>query len=150
MARYNKGKAKNVAIVVLSTLLVVSSGALTINLLKDDTKTLKSTSYTIAAVNSEGEVDKDKNTALVTGFVKADDMEIEISENATVTYKVHYYNADKEYLSSSTTFATDYVEGELVEGTKYARVEITPTEDNYISIWEKSEYVSQVTVTVER
>ena len=150
MARFNKGKTKNVVIAVLSVLLVATGAALTVNLLKDDTKTLKSSNYSIAAVDTEGEVDKDKNSALVSGFVKVDDLEIEISENATVTYKVHYYNADKEYLSSTATLASDYVEGTLTEGTEYARVEITPTDDNYISIWEKSEYVSQITVTVER
>lgn len=151
MAKFrSKGKTKNVAIVVLSTLLVLTGGALTVKMLQDDTKTLKSSNYSIATVTDEGELDKAKKTSLVSNYVKAKDLDIDITENATVTYKVHYYNADKEYLSSTDILAVDYVESELVEGTKYVRVEITPTEDNYISVFEKSEYASQITVTVER
>lgn len=151
MAKFrSKGKTKNVVIVVLSTLLVLTGGTLTAKMLQDDTKTLKTSNYSIATVTNEGELDKAKKTSLVSNYVKAKDLDIDITENATVTYKVHYYNADKEYLSSTDILAVDYVESELVEGTKYVRVEITPTEDNYISIFEKSEYASQIMVTVER
>ena len=146
-----KDKIQNTAIVILSLTTVASLGALVATNVSLETKVLKALDYQIATVADDGDVEKDGTSSLVSSLVNAEDLKIEISEKAVVSYKVHYYDEDKEWLHSTVELNVEY-EAELPEGVeaKYARVEIIPNEDNYISIFEKAEYVSQVTVTVEK
>ena len=152
MARFswrNKDKIQNIAIAVLAVTTVLSVGTLIVTNVNEDTKVLKASNFEIASVADDGDLVKDGTTSLVSGFVNAEDLQIEIAENAVVTYKVHYYDEDKEWVSSTVEQSVDYAL-EMPETAEYARVEITPIEDNYISVFEKAEYASQIKVTVEK
>ena len=144
-----KSKIQSVVIGVLSAGLLLSAGALIMNNANESTYELTTSKYEIAELADDGDLVKDGTSSLVSGFVRADDLQIEMSENAVVSYKVHYYDEDKEWLSSTTDLTADYT-GEAPENAEYARVEITPLNDNYISLFEKAEYANQIKVTVEK
>lgn len=144
-----KNKIQSIVIGVLSAGLILSAGALIINNANESTYELTTSKYEIAEIADDGDLVKDSARSLVSGFVRADDLEVEMSENAVVSYQIHYYDEDKEWISSTTELTVDYT-GEAPEDAEYARVEITPLNDNYISLFEKAEYASQIKVTVEK
>lgn len=152
MVRRRKGKKIFVGIV--ATLVAMTAGGAIVKIVdnaKDDTKTLKSYNYAIGAIEEDGDFTKELKTSLVSDFVKVDGLVIDIQdENATVTYKVHYYGEDEKFIESTDSLTADYEQGELSEDIKFARVEITPNEDDEITLLEKGGYVNQVAVTVNK
>ena len=144
-----KHKIKNGVIVTLVLALglaVVSSVFMFKNIKNVELKTMN---FEIASVQEDGSVDSSGNSALVSDYVKAEGIEITVEENAKAGYKVHYYDTDKKYISSSDVLDEDY-SLTAPEGTEYVRIEIIPIDDNYITIFEKNEYSNQINVTVAR
>ena len=160
MANYKnerKGvKIRNTVIAVLSIVSALAIGALGFMIAKDDTNELSWANYTICAVEEEGKIDKDTSTSLLSGFLNVEHLEISVIENPSVTYTLHFYDADEKWLSESAALSVDLetaIENgnvSIPEDAKYVRVEITPTSDNYISLFEISEYSSQVKVVEYR
>lgn len=153
MARRKSGFKRFIVGAVVVLLAATAGGAIVkaCDNAKEDTKTLKTRHYNIGVVEEDGDFKKDEKKSLVSDFVNADGLVIDIQdEDVTVTYKVHYYNENEEFISSTDVMTEDYVQGELDETAKLARVEITPTEDDKITIFEKSGYVGQVSVTVNK
>jgi len=153
MARRKSGFKRFIVGAVVVLLAATAGGAIVkiADNAKDDTKTLKAYNYSIGAIEEDGDFTKDAKTSLVSGFVKVDSLVIDIQdEDATVTYKVHYYDEDEKFLESTESLTADYEQGELNEDIKFARVEITPNEDEEITLLEKGGYVNQVAVTVNK
>ncbi len=144
-----KDKIKSVIIGVLSAGLLLSVGTIFMKDANESSYELTTSKYEIAEVADDGDLVKDGTSSLVSGFVRADDLKVEMSQNSVVSYKIHYYDEDKEWISSTTEQTSDYT-GETPEKAEYARVEITPLNDNYISAFEKAEYANQIKVTVEK
>ena len=144
-----KSKIQSVIIGVLSAISLLSAGTLVMNDLNQSTYELTVMKYEIAEIEEDGDLVKSGTSSLVSTFVKADDLKVEIGENAVVSYKIHYYDEDKKWVSSTTEQTADYM-GDAPDVAKYARVEVTPLNDNYISLFEKAEYANQIKVTVEK
>ena len=141
-----KHKIKNVVIGVLCALVVVATVGATIAFSKVDSIDLGKSSYQIASI-VDGELDKTDKSSLVSNFVELKGLEIGVKEDATAGYVVHYFDVNKEYISSTDKLDGDY-SLEAPEDAVFVRVEIVPTNDNYISVFEKGEYVSQVKVSI--
>ena len=128
----------------------LSSGALIRQVSSEKTKELPSYSYTIAAIDEEGKLDKDVKEFIVSDKLNVDDLvSIEIDEDASVGVTVFWYDADGLLLSSSE------VAGETPEAPQDAesfRVSIQPyeDEDGEISALEKGGYAKLVTVTLKK
>lgn len=142
-------KAKNVIIGVLAGVLTLMTTGIIVNAANEDEKTLTGWDYQIAEIEEDGDLNKSGKESLVSEFVKADDIEVEVDDKADVTYKIHWYDENEEWLSATEALSTDF-NGTAPEGADYARVEITPVDDDEISIFEKDGYVEQVTVTVKK
>ena len=143
-----KHKIKNVVIGALCALVVVATLGATIAFSKVDSVDLGKSSYQIASI-VDGEVDKADKSSLVSNFVEVKGLKIEVAENAKASYVVHYYDENKEYVSSTEQLEVDY-SVEAPEDAKFARIEIIPTDDNFISVFEKGEYASQLKVSLAR
>lgn len=144
-----KHKLKNGIIVFLSGLVILAVTATAFAVSKIDSYELNSLNYQIASVGEEGTVETQNKTSLVSSFVEAEGLEITVEEDSKVGYVVHYYDENKEYLSSTGVLDVDY-DLTQPEDAKYVRIEIVPTNDNYISIFEKAEYANQINVNVAR
>ena len=144
-----KHKLKNAVIVGLCGLVAVTTAGAAVAFSKVDSVDLTPSNYQIATINEEGGLDKGDKSSIVSKFVDVKGMEISVEEDSTAGYIVHYYDAEKEYLSSTEKQTADYAL-EAPEDAKFARVEIVPNDDNYISIFEKSEYASQVKVSIDK
>lgn len=144
-----KHKIKNGVIIFLSGLVILAVTAAAFAFSKIDSFSLDTINYQIASIDDKGAVETSDKSSLVSSLVEVDGLEITVEDNAKAGYIVHYYDENKEYVSSTEKLDVDY-SLTAPEKAKYARIEIVPTDDNYISIFEKSEYASQINVNVAK
>lgn len=120
----------------------------------DKTKTLPSYSYTIGAIGeSDGKITEAKTSIYSKDFTSVKEMKIEIADEATITYKVAFYDKDKKFISLSASQNADY-SGTAPSNAEYFRVMITPDKVNdkevEISALDVYKYAKQVTVTYSK
>ena len=151
MAKRNSTKVKFLVVYVLIALLLVGMCATVITLDKQiETKTVSVWAFTNGALDAEGEYDESDGSIYMKNVESVDGLEIEVMEDAEVTYQIFFYDEDKEFLSASGELSADYVYGNDVEGAEYFRVVITPTDDEEIGLFEKNGYAKQLTITIDR
>lgn len=116
---------------------------------KDETKEISSLAYKIGALDDNGAFMKNTASIVSKDFISSDGLTIKLQENAEVSYKVFFYDADKAFVSASEAQSADYA-GTIPENAKYAKIVITPLHDAEVSIFEMSGYAKQLTVTVNK
>ena len=145
-------KALKIGAIVLGAVLVVGS-IVAITRETGDEKTLNRwTNFEVAAVDDKGDYDKDAETNIVSVLVEVDGLKVEL-DNEDLSFEVHYYDKDEEYISSTSALTEyDATDGETVipDGAKYARVEITHADDDEITFGERLDYLKDVTVTIAK
>lgn len=136
---------------VATVAIALSAGALAKVSSMETTKDIGFTNYSVGIIEEDGSFDKSVKQAVVSDYLSVEGFNITTLEDATVTVDLHFFNEDKEFLSTLETVEEFTSESELPEGAKYVRVEITPTEDeDGVSIFELPGYVAQVEVVVAK
>jgi hypothetical protein len=114
------------------------------------TKTVSTFAYSVGSINEKGNIEL-TDGSLYTDYMKADGLEIEVAEDADVTYKVFFYEKDKTFISATESLSDDFDNTTIPEKAEYCRVMITPiNDDGIITASEKSEYSSELIITVKR
>lgn len=111
--------------------------------------------YSIGILNEEGKSTQGTSSIYTKDFYSVDGLKVDLKDNASVTYKICFYNADKVLVSSLDSLETDY---ELPESTasdyptdaKYFKVQITPTNDAEVSFFEISTYANQLSISINK
>ena len=142
--------------IIGAVVAAVLAGGLVANFVADenrvDTKTIGATSYQIAMFDTEtGKIDKEDDAHILSNLITTDGLTITTSEDSDVEYVLHWFNEDKDYISSSEAQTGDWT-GSVVSGAEYVRIEIDPVkdEDGKVSLWELPGYVAQLEVTVNK
>ena len=79
-------------------------------------------------------------------------MNVELEKDATVSYKIFFYDEEKQFLCALEQ-TDDYDEAEIPEeaaNSKYFKIVITPNADAEVSKGEISKYESQLEVTINK
>lgn len=136
------------ALIALTSVVVV----LGIRLNKQATTTTVSaaTGYDIGTLDANGKVTKSTENIYLKDYITTDGLKVTIKEKADVQYKLYFYDADKTFVSASTTWLTADFDGNVPANAKYARVLIDPTEDAEVSALEVFGYANQLTVTYNK
>ena len=151
MAKRNSNKVKFTVVFVLIAMLMVGLCATIVTLDKQiETETVSVWAFSNGALDAEGEYDESDASIYTKDLLTVNGLEIEVEEDAEVTYEVFFYNEDKEFISSSGELSDNYVYANDVEGAEYCRVVITPTDDEEIGLFEKNGYARQLTIKVDR
>lgn len=123
----------------------------------EKTKELGTTSFAIGSIDEKGaEIESDY--ALRTGFLEADKFNsIKLCDEPEITYKLFYYDADKKYLSTVVgvsdlnEIAKTVTVNELTKTVKYFRVVLViPEAKDKVTVFNKGDYVNQVTITLNK
>ena len=109
--------------------------------------------YQVATINATGKVSESKQNIVTKDLLQLEDIEIKLDEDATISYKVYYYDEDEKFISASDVKTSDY-EIENVSNAKYVRVLITPAqvdgEPAEVSALNMHNYTSQITIKVAK
>ena len=149
-----KAKANWKAIVIAGVAglaLVLSAGSIVRQVTKEDTKELRNSAFSVAAVTEDGKLDSEATDSLTSDKQAVSKLvSVEKAEGAKAQVFVHWYDEDGVFLS--TVEVTDKLEAESApEGADTFRVELVPEdEDGKISVFEKGDYLDLVTVTLKK
>ena len=121
----------------------------------EKTVTLSTGDYAIYALDdTTGLPDKEVKSNLTSAkFYSIDDLECKLAKDASIKYQLNYYSADKAFIEMEE-LTEDFDGSKIAElklrGVEYVRIEIIPVadEDGVVTLFEKSGYVNQLTVTV--
>lgn len=116
-------------------------------------QTLSNTSYSIGSVDtSSGKVIESRQNAYTKSMYKVDNMEITLSDDATISYKVFFYDKDKDFISATNSLNADFDLNTLPSSAEYFRVVITPAqvdgENVVLNLINLSKYTNQIRIVV--
>lgn len=122
---------------------------------QEKTVTLNSFGYSVGGVNSTtGKVIETKKSIYTKNLGNVAGMEIEIGEDATITYKVAFYDEDKDFISMTDAQSDDFDNANIPELAKYFRVVITPNqvdgEDVTINTLSIAKYANMLKITYNK
>lgn len=84
-------------------------------------------SYAIGSISTTtGKIVESKQNIYTKDMNKIADATIKLSEDATITYKVFFYDTDKVFISATDSLDEDFDAEDIAEGAVYFRVVITP------------------------
>lgn len=145
-------KKLGLAVVVLG--LAAGAGVGISNLvqnLKDDTQKV-ALNFEVGGLNeTTGKYEEVKDTLYTKERFACEGLTAKLDFDATINYQIFYYDILDNYLSASNVLNKGYSNIAPLNGA-YARIEITPTndEDNKISLTEKYKYSNMLTVRVNK
>lgn len=131
--------------------LILSAGSIVRQVTNEDTKELRNSAFSVAAVTEDGKLDSEATDSLTSDKQALSKLvSVEKAEGAKAQVFVHYYDEDGVFIS--TAEVTDKLEAESApEGADTFRVEVVPEdEDGKISIFEKGDYLDLVKVTLKK
>lgn len=157
MSSFNKRlNANNVKWIISFILIAMLSIAVVFAFVKIDrnekTKTLGTNSFTyaIGLLDAEGEYEQGTSSIYTKDFTSVDGLTIEIKDKATITYKLFFYDSNKEFVDKTSDLSLNYDGSSVPATAEYFKVMITPTNDAEVSWNEIGTYASQLTVTVNK
>lgn len=102
--------------------------------------------YDIGALSKDGKyVESDVSIYTKEAFA-CEGLRITPIFDNTITYRVFFYDQDGYFISATDTLDNVYTNVPLV--ACYARIEITPDDDEVVSWWEKAGYANQLKIEV--
>lgn len=149
-----KQKANWKAIVIAGVAglaLVLSAGSIVRQVTKEDTKELRNSAFSVAAVTEDGKLDSEATDSLTSDKQAVSKLvSVEKAEGAKAQVFVHWYDEDGVFIS--TVEVTDKLDAEAApDDADTFRVEVVPEdEDGKISLFEKGDYLDLVTVTLKK
>ena len=149
-----KGKGNGVLGIVAAVaivLLVVGILTTSIMLLRTPVKEVSASAYAVGTINDRGVAEESEASIYTKDFINAEGLRCTLDEEAEITYKVYFYDADKEFISATDELSADLTDADIPETAEYAKIVITPVDDeDGVSFLEKSGYAKQLMVTSYR
>ena len=117
-----------------------------------DTEAIGRFDWSIGTINAEGKPVESTRSIYTKDMIEVNKMNIDVSdENAIITYKLVFYDENKEFISVTEAFTNDFEEDAIPETASYFRVIVTPTmvddEPVKISFINMAKYINLIDVT---
>lgn len=126
-----------------------------------DSRTVGAGDFSIGGLDKDGQFVRTEST-LVSDYIECQGLTVEATDQATGTYQVFYYDADKILLGSTESLAVRsgiYRKEDSFVLAKYARIILAPTlevdedesdKEAKIRFWQVSGFVDDFIITVDR
>ena len=108
--------------------------------------------YIIGGLDDEGAAAECDTSIVTRGTFTTDGLKVELTDEATVTYELYFYDGEDNFISSTGALSADFDGSAIPENAESAKIVITPTadEDGKVDLTEVLGYAGQVTITVNR
>lgn len=163
MRRLKRIKWKNIISAVLVGVLLIGAVAGLGSIFGKDTKTISPGAFSVGAINAQGNYEKSDVSIYTKDMFECQGLSIEPDFEATGTYKVFYYDSNKNFISATDELNAEdgvYTKGITSPLARYARVMITPdvptdedgkkVEDFKIRFYEVMNYANEYNITVNK
>lgn len=148
--------SNNIKLIISFVLIAMLSVAVIFAFVKIDknekTKTLGSNSFTyaIGLLDTEGKYEQGTSSIYTKDYVSVDGLTVEIKDKATITYKIFFYDSNKDFINKTSDLSLNYDGSSIPYNAEYFKIMITPTNDAEVSWIEIGTYAGQLTVTVNK
>ena len=106
--------------------------------------------FTVGGLNESGKYEETEESIYTKTAFECDGLDITLEFDSNVSYSVFFYNKDAEFISSTGKLTSSYDEKTTPEKADYARIVITPNDDDKVSWYEVSKYAKQLTIEVSK
>ena len=115
-----------------------------------DTKNISSLAFSVGGLDSTGAyMDTNKSIYTKEAF-ECQGLNITLDFDNMIEYKVYFYDQNNDFVHTTGTRTNAFVDTEVPFFAKYARIVVTPTEDDVVSTLEVNKYARQINVSVNR
>lgn len=143
---FKSNKAKTVTIALLFVLVVSAVISLGVRLGQSQTYAyLGHDDYVVGTLDNTGAFTKNGGSFVTEDYYEVDGLAVTVKENAELSYKLYFFNEDKEFISATNNFCVTY-NGVIPEDAAFFKISIDPTNDDDISIYDIMNFSSQVEV----
>ena len=156
-------KTKSIISGILLVAIIAGVLALAGSLLGKETKTISSTEFSVGGINAQGNYVESKTSIYTKDMFECQGLTIEPDFEATGTYKVFYYDSNKNFIGATNDLNAEdgvYTKGDKFVVAQYARIMITPdvptdddgkeVEDFKIRFYEVTSYANEYKITVSK
>lgn len=128
---------------------IMGVGAL-LNKAEEETTKVINPTYAVGGLTEQGAYLDTKTSIYTENAFGCQGLDIEMDFKNNVSYRVYFYDIDNNFLSSTDILTENYDETTTPEYASYARIVITPNDDDSISWYEKNGYADQLTIEVNK
>lgn len=158
-----KGLWKKILLFLIIGLTAITSVTCLLKITgKETTRTLSRLDYAIASIDSTSGKQIESNQNIVTkDFLSVKDMEIKLSDDATISYRIVFYDAEKKMLASGAVTDSKTVDFDEDDFTalnkttaKYFKVVVTPAQVDgnavNLNVFNVGGYINQITISCHK
>lgn len=141
-----KPKWKWITVGIVILLLVAAVTVLAVTLAKVPVGKLTAADYKIGTLSVNGNFEEGKNAVVTKDYVNAENFSVKLTKEAKATYKIAFYDADKDFIEMTEGLSENYNPTSLPEGTMYFKLTVIPTETKELKTSDIKDIVTQLTV----
>ena len=134
---------------VLGLGAVMGVGALLNNQEEVTTKNINPT-YAVGGLTEDGKYLETKESIYTKDAFACQGLDIDLAFNNNVSYRVFFYDADNNFISATENLTENYDENTTPIASTYARIVITPHDDDKVSWYEVNGYSKQLEIEVNK
>lgn len=117
---------------------------------KFDTKKLSKTEFSVGGLDGSGKYMNTNGSIYTKDAFECQGLEANLAFDSSVEYQIYFYDQNNDFVHTTGKRANAFVKTEVPFFAKYARIVITPKDDDVVSKIEVSKYAKQLTVKVNR
>ena len=147
-------KILKIVIICLLVAGVLGGGVVGLIKLTDDDafdrKNISSLAFSVGGLDGTGAY-MDTNASIYTkDAFECQGLNITLDFDNMIEYKVYFYDQNNDFVHTTGTRTNAFVDTEVPFFAKFARIVVTPTEDDVVSTLEVNKYAKQINVSVNR
>ena len=148
----NKSLWKKIGLGCLAGALTIGAIAGVSALVKESEETTKiiNPTYAVGGLTENGAYLETEGSLYTENAFECQGLDIELDFKSNISYRVFFYDNENDFLSSTPKLTANYDEDTTPLFARFARVVITPNEDEEIKWYEKSGYANQLTISVDK
>lgn len=136
---------------VLGLGAIMGIGALVDKAEETTTKNINPT-YAVGSLTEDGKYLESKGAIYTKDSFQCDGLDIDLAFNNNISYRIFFYDEDNNFIESTDNQNSSYNTKDNIMpiGTEYARIVITPNDDDNIKWYEVDGYAKQLEIEVAK
>ena len=117
---------------------------------KLDTKTISSTKFSVGGLDSNGKYMNTNASIYTKEAFECQGLEVSLDFDNEIEYQIYFYDQNNDFVHTTGKLSGAFVKDSVPFFAKYARIVVTPKNDEVVSTLEVLKYAGQLTVKVNR
>ena len=141
-------------VIIVLVLALVGGGIVGIVKLADsdklDNKTISTLAFSVGGLDGAGKYKNTDQSIYTKNAFECQGLNCSLAFDNEISYQIYFYDQNNEFVHTTGKLTGAFVKDSVPFFAKYARIVITPNEDNKVSRLEVNKYAKQLKVTVYR